>query len=88
MSRWPQLWLEAPVCAFRLRLSLLLENLALRQHLTMWRIPEIGRVVLLGVLVIDGRPHEISRVNGGANDLFQCWRVVELTDAVFGEHPS
>jgi lysyl endopeptidase len=49
---------------------------------------QIGRLLLLRLFVIDGRSHEIPRVNGGQNDLLHCRRVVELADAFFGEHPS
>jgi hypothetical protein len=51
-------------------------------------VEQVGGLLLLRLLVIDRRSHEIPRVNGGQNDLLHCRCVVELADAVFGEHPS
>ena len=51
-------------------------------------ILKVGRLVLLRLLVKDGRTHEITGVESGEDDLPQSRRVVELADTVFCERPS
>ncbi len=49
------------------------------------RILDTGWFVLLACLVVDGRPHEIARIERRQNDPLQYWRIVELAQAVFRE---
>ena len=52
------------------------------------RILDTGWFVLLACLVVDGRSHEIARIERRQNDPLQYWRIVELAQAVFRECPA